>query len=92
MVHTMDGELIEIGQGLGPEEIDQHQFHAELRGYAVEKNYKPGWAAHKFKERFGAFPPFTWNDEVALEPTISTRRGIKSRHIAWAKAKQAAAR
>lgn len=83
--------MIEIGQGLEPELIDRHQFHAELRGFAVEKNYKRGWAAHKFKERFGTFPPFTWNDETALEPTILTRRWIKSRNIAWAKAKQAGA-
>ncbi len=86
-VATLDGELIEIGAGLPPEEIDRRQFHAELRGYVIEKGHKPGWAAHKFRERFGAFPPWDWNDEPALEPTLLTRRWIKSRNIAWAKAR-----
>ena len=25
---------------------------------ADERGYKPGWAAHKYKEKFGAFPPW----------------------------------
>jgi superfamily II DNA or RNA helicase len=48
LVKNLDGELIEIGAGLPEEEIDRHQFHAELRGYVIEKGHKPGWAAHKF--------------------------------------------
>ncbi len=87
LVENLDGELIEIGVGLPDVEIDRRQFHAELRGYVIEKGHKPGWAAHKFKERFGAFPPWDWNDEPALEPTLLTRRWIKSRNIAWAKAR-----
>ena len=43
------------------------RFHAQLRGLASERGYKPGWAAHKFKEKFGAFPPWDWN-RLPLEP------------------------
>jgi superfamily II DNA or RNA helicase len=89
-IATIDGELIEIGAGLPTEEIDRQVFHAELRGFGIEKGYKPGWTAHKFKDRFGAFPPFAWNDLPALEPTLQTRRWIKSRNIAWAKSKRKA--
>ena len=28
----------------------------ELKGYAAEKGWKPGWAAMKYRERFGYFP------------------------------------
>jgi DNA repair protein RadD len=31
-------------------------FHAMLVHIGVERGYKPGWAAHKFKEKFGAWP------------------------------------
>jgi superfamily II DNA or RNA helicase len=95
-VATLDGQLIEIGTGLPEEEIDRRQFYAELRGYGAThrtkagKPYSPGWAAHKFKERFDVFPSFAWNDFPALDPTLTTRRWIMSRNIAWARAKRRA--
>ncbi len=32
------------------------KVYAGLRAYAINKNYKLGWAAHAFKEIFGAWP------------------------------------
>jgi superfamily II DNA or RNA helicase len=90
-VKTMDGELVEIGAGLPAKEIDRRQFYGELRGYCVERRYKEGFAAHKFKDRFGVFPPYEWHDLPILDPTIQTRRWIKSRNIAWAKSQHARA-
>jgi superfamily II DNA or RNA helicase len=84
-VATLDGELVEVGAGLPSEEVDRRVFFAELRGIASERGYKSGWAAHQFKERFGAFPPRDWNYWSPLEPSVATRRWIKSRQIAWAK-------
>ena len=31
--------------------------HADLRSRS-ERDYKPGWAAHKYKEKFGTWPPW----------------------------------
>jgi superfamily II DNA or RNA helicase len=87
IVHTLDGELVEIGAGLPEDEIDRRQFFAELRGYCVEKGWKPGAAAWKFKEKFGHFPPRDWSHWSPLEPSLETRRWIKSRNIAWAKSR-----
>jgi superfamily II DNA or RNA helicase len=84
-VETLDGTLIEVGAGLDSDRIDQMQFYLELRGLAHERDFKSGWTAHKFKERFGAFPPWSWNDLPAAIPTISTRRWVQSRLIAWKK-------
>ncbi len=89
-VASLDGSLVEIGAGLPKEEINRVVFHAELRGLALEKGYQQGWAAHQFKKRFGEFPPWSWNDDPALEPSLATRRWIKSRQIAWARAQQKA--
>lgn len=87
-VETIDGKLVEIGAGLLPEEVDRQAFFLELRGFAKERGYKPGWAAHRFKARFGKFPPRDWNDRPILTPSLATRRWIKSQQIAWAKAQQ----
>ena len=87
-VATLDGSLVEIGAGQPVEEIDRVVFNAELRGLALEKGYQQGWTAHQFKKRFGEFPPWFWNDDPPLEPSLATRRWIKSRQIAWARAQQ----
>jgi superfamily II DNA or RNA helicase len=87
-VRTLEGELIEIGADLEPEQCDQLAFFAQLRGVAREKNYKPGWAAYKFKERFGEWPPRRFESVIAAQPSIETRRWVKSRAIAWLKARE----
>jgi superfamily II DNA or RNA helicase len=73
-----------------PTQQEQIVFHAELRGHAVASGYKPGWAAHKFKDKFGHFPPWSWNDRPTCAPTVTTIRWIKSRNIAFAKRRVAA--
>ncbi len=70
------------------EEIDQRVFHAELCGLAIERGYKPGWAAHQFKAKFGDFPSRDLNHEPAVDPSLQTRRWVKSRQIAWWRARQ----
>jgi len=88
-VEASDGELVEIGAGKG-ERLGDPAFYAELRGFARERGYKSGWAAHKYREKFDVFPPFAWNGDPMREPSLETRRWIKSRQIAWAKSKQRA--
>lgn len=94
-----DGELVEFSpQGKAksvrrkPEEFteqEKRQFFAELKSYAITHEYKPGWAALKFKEKFHAWPPrYFENTPPApiLSPTVSL--WIRSRQIAYAKSKQ----
>ncbi len=38
---------------------DKTEFAAQLKGYAKQKKYKPGWFAHQYKKKFGVWP----NDE-----------------------------
>jgi len=54
-------------------------IHQEARGY------KPGWAAHKFNDKFGSFSPWSWNELQRIEPSPITARWIRSRNIAYAK-------
>lgn len=91
MVETVEGDLVEMAVGAQPDVQDRAVFYAELRGVAAEKGYKSGWAAHKFRERYGDFPPWRWNAAPAAEPSATTRSWVKSRVIAWARAQERAA-
>jgi superfamily II DNA or RNA helicase len=93
-VDFADGELALVVDGKAraktPTETEKILFHAELRGHANACGYKPGWAAHQFKSKFGHFPPWSWNDRPMSTPTMATLRWIKSKQIAYAKARSAA--
>jgi superfamily II DNA or RNA helicase len=87
-IKTLEGELVEIGEHLEPEQQDRAVFYAELRGVAAERNFKGGWAAHKFRDKFGDWPPYAWNNDPAATPSLETRRWVQSRFIAWRKARE----
>jgi hypothetical protein len=89
-IKTLDGQLVEIGEHLEPDQQDRAVFYAELLGIAAERRFKPGWAAHKFREKFDTWPPRSWNSHPAAAPSIETRRWVQSRTIAWHKARTAA--
>jgi DNA repair protein RadD len=84
------GELVELTDRRTVDAVsaakDKVRFYQELKGYAANRGYQRGWVAHKFKERFGHWP----NGLEHLPPMKSTAavtNWIKSRNIAWAKAK-----
>lgn len=61
-------------------------FYEELLGLAEIKGHKKGWAAYKYKERFGEWPP-----EGNYEPTMpspSTKSYVRHLYIKAAKAKE----
>jgi DNA repair protein RadD len=94
-----DGELVEIKKGgkgksvrRKPEdwtENDRKIFFSELKAYALMHEYKPGWAAMKYKEKFKQWPP-RWFDSVpaatVLSPTVAL--WVRSRNITWHKSKK----
>lgn len=58
---VIDGDLAHIGQNRQQKapiytQQERREFHAMLLHIAVERGYKAGWAAHKFKEKFGQWP------------------------------------
>ncbi len=89
-ITMLDGSLIEIGEQIEPQQQDRMLFYAELRGYATERGYRVGFAAHKYRERHGDWPPRAWNNAPAARPSDETRRWLKSRTIAWLKSREAA--
>jgi DNA repair protein RadD len=60
-VDVLDGELAHLTRNgkLQPHEYSPEQrqeFQAMLTYIAEERGYKPGWIAHKYKEKFGQWP------------------------------------
>ena len=51
-----------------------------------ERALKPAWAAVKYKDKFGEWPPFAWNSlSPANEPSLEVSSWVRSRDIAFAK-------
>ena len=59
-----------------------------LTHIAEERGYKPGWIAHKYKEKFGHWP--TRRYVPAIEPSREVLSWVRSRNIAYAKARAVA--
>ena len=86
LVPTREGSLVELGAGATPEAIDRRAFYAELRGLTAQRGYKPGFAKAKFRERFNAWPPWSWDTDPPVPPSLTTEHWVLARQIAWRKA------
>lgn len=54
-VEFEDGELSRV-RGSAPTMKDKARVLAELKGYALEKGFKNGWAMHSYRRIFGVWP------------------------------------
>jgi len=61
------------------------RWHAMLAYIAVERGYKTGWVAHKFREKFGTWP--ATRTITPIPPTLEVLSWVRSRDIAYAKGK-----
>lgn len=93
-----DGKLVELtaskkskSKRRAPEdctEQERKEFFAELKAYAIMHEYKPGWAAVKYKDKFKAWPPRHFDSvepAKVLSPTVAL--WVRSQNIKWAKSK-----
>jgi DNA repair protein RadD len=65
---------------------ERERWHAMLIHVGMERGYKPGWASHKYKEKFGDWPP--WGSAPQhMPPSAEVRSWVRSRLIAYAKAR-----
>ena len=87
-VSFLDGDLALVngkhtdGNSYPPSE--RARWHAMLIHIGDERGYKAGWAAHKYKEKFGAFPAWGASPNP-MAPTAEVRSWVRSRQIAYAK-------
>jgi superfamily II DNA or RNA helicase len=93
-VPIADGDLALVDASRRPQAADydpatRSQWHGMLTAIAQERGYKAGWVAHKYKEKFGSFPP--WGAIVGpITPTQECRSWVRSRVIAFAQSRSVA--
>lgn len=99
--HWVDGELRELSadrvevekerrketiKSAKDETAVKRAWYGMLLGYCEERGYQPGWAWHKFNEKFGHWP--SGYSRVPYTPTNEVRSWCKSRTIAFAKRRE----
>lgn len=82
LVEQIDGEMVALNHSAASRN-EKQDVYAQLRHIALERGYKEGWAAHKFKERFGVWPRGL--EDIAKPPTQALMNWVRSRQIAYAK-------
>nr|WP_295511242.1 helicase-related protein [Accumulibacter sp.] len=84
-VATLSGDLERITRGVGEfEDADYRQsFYSQLLAIAAIRAFKPGWARHRYHDRFGHYPKNL--AEVTEEPSVEVQNWATSRRIAWQK-------
>jgi superfamily II DNA or RNA helicase len=84
-VASVPGELQELQANGDKSRQFNQEFYSELIYFARMRGYKEGWAAYKYKEKFGVMPRgLTTAPKVPTQPTV---KWVQSRNIAWAKSK-----
>jgi superfamily II DNA or RNA helicase len=78
------GELVEL-EGKTVSKVDKQTFYSELLYMVKNRGYKDGWAAWKYKEKFGVFPRAL--EKTERIPSMQTLNWLKSKAIAFAKRK-----
>jgi hypothetical protein len=66
----------------------RERWHSMLAFIADERGFQPGWIAHKYKEKFGAWPAWGSTPEPT-PPTPEVRSWVRSRMIAFARSHDA---
>ena len=90
----LDGELALVDRHqqhkAGDDPVVRAQWHGMLAYIAFERGYRPGWVAHTYRKKFGRFPE--WGAETSpIAPSPEVLAWVRSRQIAYAKAKGRAA-
>jgi DNA repair protein RadD len=94
-VPISDGELGLVKNGRSQaspfDEYERDRWLGMLTTIGRERGYKAGWAAAKFKEKFGTWPPYG-AAAMSITPSAEVLAWVRSRAIAYAKAMQRASR
>jgi|WetSurMetagenome_2_1015567.scaffolds.fasta_scaffold15328_5 DNA repair protein RadD len=88
-----DGELVPFGgakNGKKPkaEKFDKQQAYSELRGYALDYSKSDKWVLAQYRQLFGVWPRGL--SEVSAPPSFELANWVRSRNIAYVKAKRKA--
>ena len=80
------GDLKALSDGDSVTRDDKQDLWSQLLYVVRDRNYKPGFASWKYKERFGVFPRGLI--DVEKPPTQALLNWLRSRQIAFSKSKK----
>lgn len=81
-----EGELKAVSRANKASKADKQAFYSEILWYTQQKGYKPGFAAHQYRQRFGVWPRGL--REAPIPTSQDTLNWIKHRAIAHAKRRE----
>ena len=88
-VETVDGELVELtGKALPPTKEEKERWMRGLMWIARNRGYKEGWAARKYRDKFGVWPQGV--SRAPQSPDKDIRNWVRAKQIAYAKAREKA--
>ena len=85
VVSAVPGEMEELGASAGIQREQKRQWYGQLLHICEASGYNPGWAANKYKEKFGAWPNGLAKTPIAPTPEVS--KWVVASRIRWAKSK-----
>lgn len=92
---VIDGDLARLDRDgiIRPQAYSTEQrreFFLGLLWLAIDRGNKPGAAAHRYKDRFGEWPPRHWNDDPPIPASAEVAAWDRHCRIKFAKAMQKA--
>jgi superfamily II DNA or RNA helicase len=84
-VLNVPGKMVELESTQKDQRHENQQFYSELLFYSRMRGYKDGWAAYKYKDKYGTFPRGLGTE--IRSPSFKTLQWLKSKQIAYAKAR-----
>ena len=82
-VGSIPGKMIELESGADALMQQKRKWYGELLFLGDSKGYKSGWAAIKYKEKFGTWPNGLSQILISASPEVVS--WVKSSQIRWAK-------
>ena len=71
-----DGELGALNTGRAAGLDERMDWYAQLSGSCASRGYAIGWAAHKYKAKFGDWPPLHWRSSVQASAGLARGMGL----------------
>src|SRR5262249_54372287 len=89
-VEVIDGDLGEVDRQRRVKAkvyaaAEKETLYRQLLWFVRNQGRKLGWAAHSYKDKFGAWPPNSLRYATPLVPDEAVRAWVRSRDIAYAR-------
>src|SRR5690606_6732262 len=71
-IETVQADLVRVRKAQSKDQptntADRRQWYQMARGWCISHGKKPGMAYHRYREKFGEEPPWSWRELPTLPP------------------------